>query len=58
MTITTKSRKQIVVHKAGHPGVFRKMRCPKCKMGYAVQSNVSGDYACQRCGSVFQSGQL
>ena len=58
MPITTKNKAKIVVRQAGHPGTFRKMRCPKCKLGYAVQNNVNGDYACIRCGTVFKAGQL
>jgi len=58
--ITSKTkRQQIVVKKTGHPGAFRKVRCPKCKLGYAVESNTEkGKYACSRCGKVFIQAQL
>lgn len=51
----TRGRKQqIAVEKAGHPAAFRKMRCPSCSIGYAVESNTkSGEYVCLRCGASF-----
>ncbi len=52
-------RKQIAVKTAGHPAAFRKMRCPACSIGYAVESNVKkGEYTCQRCGTSFGAQQL
>jgi len=60
MAISTKNRRQeqVVVHQTGHPGAFRKMRCPKCSLGYAVQSNVNKSYVCTRCGSVFNATNI
>jgi ribosomal protein S27AE len=55
-TAKRKGRKPppVAVRKAGHPAAFRKVRCPKCKQGYAVQDNVKkGEWLCGRCGSVF-----
>lgn len=50
----TRSRKQqVVVEKTGHPAVFRKVRCPSCRVGIAVENNVTGTYQCGRCGREF-----
>lgn len=47
-------RRRIIIKKAGHPGAFRKMRCPKCSLGYAIASNTDlGKYQCGRCGHEF-----
>lgn len=52
-------RKQIAVEKAGHPAAFRKMRCPACSVGYAVESNTKkGEYNCQRCNASFGAQAL
>jgi len=54
MPIVTSKDKKIVVTDTGHPAAFRKVRCPKCKLGYAVESNVKkGTYTCGRCGTTF-----
>jgi len=54
---TTKN--PITVEKTGHPAAFRKMRCPACSLGYAIESNTEkGKYSCQRCGASFGSTQL
>ena len=53
---TADRRKQIAIERAGHPAAFRKVRCPACSIGYAVESNTkTGEYTCQRCGAVFGS---
>lgn len=50
----TRSRKQLVaVKKTGHPAAFRKIRCPSCRIGYAVENNISKTYVCGRCGVEF-----
>ena len=52
-------KKQVTVEKAGHPAVFRKVRCPACSIGYAVESNLKkGEYTCQRCKAVFRNQPL
>jgi DNA-directed RNA polymerase subunit RPC12/RpoP len=59
--ITTKNRKrqQIAVEKTGHPAAYRKIRCPMCKQGYGVQSNVEKNkYVCDRCGREFVISSL
>lgn len=54
---TTKDR--VVVEKTGHPASFRKMRCPKCKMGQAVESNTKkGQFVCNRCGTVVSESAM
>jgi transposase-like protein len=59
ITSKDKYQKQIIVKKTGHPATFRKMRCPACSVGYAVESNVEkGKYTCQRCGSSFTQAGL
>lgn len=56
---TKDRRRQIAVEKAGHPAAFRKMRCPACSIGYAVESNIKkGEYTCARCGAIFGSQAL
>jgi ribosomal protein L37AE/L43A len=50
-----KSRQRIVVEKTGHPASFRKMRCPKCSLGYAVMSEENGAWKCDRCGHAFMT---
>jgi DNA-directed RNA polymerase subunit RPC12/RpoP len=53
-----KKRKQITVLKTGHPAAMRKVRCPSCKLGFAVASNVKpGVYQCMRCASEFAMTQ-
>jgi len=52
-------RRQIAVERAGHPATFRKLRCPACSIGYAVESNTDkGKYTCTRCGAVFSNQTL
>jgi transcription elongation factor Elf1 len=49
---TGDKRRQIAVEKTGHPAAFRKLRCPACSIGYAVESNTNkGKYVCSRCGA-------
>lgn len=51
----TRSRKQLVaVKKTGHPAAFRKIRCPHCNVGYAIENNLTGSYQCGRCGAEFK----
>ena len=57
--ITTKNRNRVVVKKTGHPAAFRKIRCPVCRLGYGVQSNVDqGVYMCSRCKRQFATGNM
>lgn len=57
--ITTKTRQRIAVNKTGHPAAFRKIRCPKCRTGFGIQSNIDNKlYSCSRCGRQFMAGQL
>lgn len=52
-------KQQIVVSSTGHPAAFRKLRCPKCKLGYCVASNQDPEvYACERCGHSFRTRKL
>jgi ribosomal protein S27E len=54
-----RTNKVIVVHKTGHGAAFRKIRCPKCRIGYAVQSNINeAQYTCSRCGYIVKSTKL
>jgi transposase-like protein len=49
------TRQRVTVKKTGHPAAFRKVRCPACKQGYAVASNIDPSvYACDRCGRQFK----
>jgi len=49
---TRDKQRQIAIERTGHPAAFRKLRCPACKIGYAVESNVKkGTYVCSRCGT-------
>ena len=58
MGVTT-SKDKVVVQSTGHPAAFRKVRCPKCKLGYAVQDNNKKDtFVCQRCGVGFKVSSL
>lgn len=51
----TRSRKQpVAVKSTGHPAAFRKIRCPRCKVGYAIESNISNAYTCGRCHAEFK----
>lgn len=44
-------KERVVVRKTGHPAAVRKVRCPHCKLGYAVQNAVNKkQYDCDRCG--------
>lgn len=56
----TRDRKQqIAVERTGHPAAFRKLRCPACSIGYAVESNLkSGEFTCTRCGASFKNQAL
>lgn len=56
----TKDKKsQVTVEKAGHPAVFRKIRCPACSIGFAVESNINkGSYRCSRCGAEWNNRPL
>jgi len=45
-------KEKVVVKSTGHPAAHRKVRCPKCKIGYAVGDIRSG-LACDRCGHRF-----
>lgn len=57
--VNVKQGKQIAVKRTGHPAAFRKMRCPKCSLGYAIQSNQdSKQYTCNRCGHQFITQQM
>lgn len=57
--VVTSKDKKIVVQDTGHPAAFRKVRCPKCKLGYAVQSNTNKKlFNCTRCGSSFEMSNL
>ena len=52
-------RRQIAVEKTGHPAAFRKLRCPACSIGFAVESNIDkGTYRCSRCGAVWGNQPL
>lgn len=54
-----KQREQVTVVRTGHPAAFRKMRCPKCSLGYAVADNEDPSiYKCQRCGHQFKNTPL
>lgn len=56
---TGDKRRQIAVERTGHPAAFRKLRCPACSIGYAVENNTKkGEYTCQRCGAVFGNQAL
>lgn len=45
----------MTVKKTGHPAAFRKIRCPKCRIGYAVANNIDPMvYVCERCGDKFK----
>lgn len=45
---------RVTVTKTGHPAAFRKVRCPSCRIGYAVASNIKpNEYTCDRCGKTF-----
>lgn len=56
----TKDRnRQVTVESAGHPAVYRKIRCQRCSVGYAVEDNVKkGVFRCLRCGAAFKSQVL
>jgi len=58
-TRQNKKRDVIVVEKAGHPATFRKIRCPKCSIGYAVADSEDPTiYKCARCGYKYKTTQL
>lgn len=49
------TQQRVTVKKTGHPAAFRKVRCPACRIGYAVASNTEvGKYTCLRCGAEFK----
>ena len=48
-----KHRQRILVTKTGHPATFRKIRCPKCSLGYAVAKEDPTHFQCARCGHGF-----
>lgn len=57
--VTSKDKQRVVIHNSGHAASIRKMRCPQCKLGYAVQDNVDKTkYVCQRCGASLKVGNL
>jgi transposase-like protein len=44
-------KQRVVVRKTGHPAAVRKVRCPHCRLGYAVQDAVNKQkFTCDRCG--------
>jgi DNA-directed RNA polymerase subunit RPC12/RpoP len=52
-------KRVVVVEKTGHPAAYRKVRCSKCSLGYAVQDNEKPElYRCQRCGFTFKNVSL
>ena len=54
-----KKRPNIVVKSTGHPASVRKLRCPVCKLGYAVGSPYdTKKFVCDRCGSPFTVTRL
>ena len=53
------TRQRVTVKKTGHPAAFRKVRCPSCRLGYAVASNIDPTmYMCDRCGKQFKRQAL
>ncbi len=51
--VTTKD-KHILIHSTGHPANFRKVRCPKCSLGYCSEDPMKANvYKCARCGHLF-----
>jgi len=59
ITSKTKRKERVVVETTGHPAAFRKVRCPRCKLGYATASNTKkNEYTCTRCGQTFSNVRL
>ena len=54
-----KKKNQIQVEKTGHPAAFRKVRCPLCKLGMAVEDpNKGNELTCDRCGRTFKVSSM
>lgn len=47
----------LAVKTTGHAAAVRKIRCPKCKLGYAVGDARTG-YKCGQCGAQFKQQKL
>jgi len=50
-------KEKVIVKSTGHEAAHRKIRCPKCKQGYAVGDARSG-YKCTFCGRSFKQTNL
>lgn len=48
---------KVVVKSTGHPAAHRKVRCPRCKLGYAIGDAHTG-LVCDRCGHRFKLATL
>jgi transposase-like protein len=59
MPVVTSKDKKAVIENTGHPAAHRKVRCPSCRLGYAVENNTKrGEFICQRCGVRFSQTNL
>jgi DNA-directed RNA polymerase subunit RPC12/RpoP len=59
MAIISTKNKHIVVETTGHPAHVKKIRCPKCSLGYCVEDAMNENlYKCDRCGHSFQESSL
>lgn len=58
MKTVVKRKKPVVVERTSHPAAHRKIRCPKCRQGFAIGGPHSDrQFKCDHCGAQFQLTQ-
>ena len=55
---TSKTSKDVVIKKTGHPGSIYKVTCPKCRTAYAIRYLNKTSYECLRCHRTFGTSQM